>query len=73
MALDVPEQSLNTWPPKRRRTRMRFPVALQKTALSTTRGGIIVVVTRSANGSKRRTRNIDTSCRRLTLKRMETR
>ena len=32
--------------------RMRFPVASQKTALSTTRGGIIAVVTRSANGNK---------------------
>jgi len=33
-----PNQSLHTWPPKTRRTRMRFPVASQKTALSTTRG-----------------------------------
>src|SRR5258706_15949960 len=67
-----PNQSLHTWPPKRRRTRMRFPVASQKTALSTTRGGIIAVVTRSDNGNKRWTRNTDTSCRRSTLKGMET-
>jgi len=40
-------------------------------ALSTTRGGIIAVVTRSANGSKRRTRDTDTFCRWSTRKRME--
>src|SRR5207302_2204357 len=73
MAIEYPNQPLHTWPPKRRRTRMRFPVASQKMALSTTRGGIITVVTRSANGNKRWTRNTDTSCRRSTLKRMETR
>src|SRR6266436_4882237 len=50
-----PNQSLHTWPPMRRRTRTRFPAASPKTALSTTRGGIIAVMTRSANGSKRRT------------------
>jgi hypothetical protein len=43
MALDVPKQSLNIWPPKRRRMRMRSPVALPKMALSTTRGTIITV------------------------------
>src|SRR5882724_7041849 len=63
----------HTWPPKRRRTRTRFPAASPKTALSTTRGGIIAVVTRSANGSKRRTRNTDTFCSWSTRKRMETR
>ncbi len=41
--------------------------------LSMTRGGIIAVVTRSANGSKGQTRNTDTFCRWSTRKRMETR
>src|SRR6266404_3847195 len=60
--------------PGRRRGegRTRFPAASPKTALSTTRGGIIAVVARSANGSKRRTRNTDTFCRWSTRKRMET-
>src|ERR1700680_568083 len=66
-------QSLHTWRLKRRRTRTRFPVASQKTVLSTMRGEIIAVVTRFANGNERDTRNTDTSCKRSTLKRMETR
>jgi len=43
MAIDVPEPVAAYLAPKRRRTRMRFPVASQKTALSTTRGGNIAV------------------------------
>src|SRR5882757_956767 len=43
---------LHIWQPKRRRTRMRFPAASPKTALSATRDRITSVVTRSANGSK---------------------
>src|SRR5882672_10486450 len=70
--LMCPNQSLNTWPQKRRRTLMRFLAASPKMALSTTKGRIITVVTQSANGSKRRTRNTDTSCGRLTFKRSET-
>src|ERR1700740_804283 len=66
-----PNQSLNTWPPKRRRTSTRFPVVSQTTALSTTKGRIIAVVKRSGNGNKRRTRNTDTSCSRPTPKGME--
>src|SRR6266550_2739838 len=65
-------QSLNTWPLKRRRTPMRFPVASPKMALSTTRGRIILVVIRSASGSRRRTRSTDTCFRRLTFKPSET-
>src|SRR5467141_1240526 len=71
MTLDAPEPIAAYLAPKRRRTRTRFPAASPKTALSTTRGGIIAVVTRSANGSKRRTRNTDTFFRWSTRKRME--
>ena len=46
-------------------------LASPKMAPSTTRGRIITVVTRFASGSKRRTRNTDTSFRRLTFKRWE--
>jgi hypothetical protein len=71
MALHVTEPVAAYLVAERRRTRTRFPVASQKTALSTTRGGTIAVVTRSTHGNQRWTRNTDTSCRGSTLKRME--
>ena len=64
MAIDVPEPVAAYLAAEEAKDADRFPVASQKMALSTTRGGIIAVVTRSANGNKRRTRNTDTSCRR---------
>jgi len=73
MALDVPEPVAAYLAAEEAKDADALSVASQKTALSTTRGGIIAVVTRSANGNKRWTRNTDTSCRRSTLKRMETR
>ena len=72
MALDVAEPIAEYLAAEERRTLMRFPVASPKMALSTTRGTIITVVTRSVNGSKRRTRNTDTSCIPLTFKRSGT-
>src|SRR5712671_7531939 len=61
--------------PGRRRREGRgcaFPLLHRRRHCPRRGGGIIAVVTRSDNGNKRWTRNTDTSCRRSTLKRMET-
>jgi len=74
MTLDAPEPIAAYLAAEEAKGRGRvFPAASPKTAVSTTKGGIIAVVTRSANGSKRRTRNTDTFCRWSTRKRTETR
>jgi len=72
MALDLPKPVAAYLAAESAKDADALPVASRKMALSTTRGRIITVVTRSANGRKRRTRNTDTPCRRLTFKRSET-
>jgi hypothetical protein len=72
MALDLPEPVAEYLAAEKAKDLTRFPVVSPKMALSTTRGRIITVVTQSANGSRRRTRNTDTSCRQLTFERTET-
>jgi hypothetical protein len=70
MALDVPEAVAEYLAAEEAKDDA-LASCLPKMALSTTRGRIITVVTRFASGSKRRTRNTDTSFRRLTFKRWE--
>lgn len=72
MALDVPEPVAEYLAAEEAKDADALPGASPKMAPSMTRGRIITVVPRSADGSKRRTRNTDTSCGRLTFKRSET-
>jgi len=72
MALDVPEPVAEYLAAEEAKDADALSRCFTEMALSTTRGKIITAVTRSANGSKRRKRNTDTSYRRLTFKRSET-
>ena len=72
MALDVPEPVAEYLAAEEAKDADALSRCFTENGTVHDRGRIVTVVTRSANGSKRRTRNTDTSCGRLTFKRSET-